>query len=56
LKAVPKDSAAYRRYLDKFGSQETQVEKLQAEIKQLWGRAHQAQKAYEDYVADLHVD
>jgi hypothetical protein len=56
LKAVPKDSAAYKRYLDKFDAQETQVEKLNENIKQLWQRAHQEQKTYENYVAGLTVE
>ena len=56
LKIVPQTSAAYRRYLAKFDTQETQIEKLQEQIKQLEARVSQQQKQYERYVAGLTVE
>src|SRR6202030_3590454 len=35
LKEMPPTAAAYKRYLDKFDAQETQIEKFQADIKKM---------------------
>jgi hypothetical protein len=56
LGRLPSTSAAYKRYLEKFDTQETEIEKLQAGIKKQQ-EAEQAQtKAYEDYLAGLTVE
>jgi hypothetical protein len=51
LKEMPATAAAYKRYLDKFDRQETQIEKYQADIKTLQGQEHQQKKAFEDFLA-----
>ncbi len=56
LAQVPPTSAAYKRYLDKFDSQETEIEKLQEQIKKLQEQEHQQRKAYEEYLAYLTVE
>ena len=50
LKEMPPTAAAYKRYLDKFDAQETQIEKYQADIKKLQDTAHQQQKDFEDFL------
>ncbi|HEV3081323.1 MAG TPA: hypothetical protein VGY66_16195, partial [Gemmataceae bacterium] len=56
LKAVPTNSAAYRRYLDKFDKQETEIEKLQAQYKSLQAEVKSHQAAYEKFLSELSVD
>jgi hypothetical protein len=56
LGAVPAASAAYKRYLSKFDTQESQIEKVQAEIKQLRATAKRQQQEYEDYLASLNLE
>jgi peptidoglycan hydrolase CwlO-like protein len=53
---MPPTSAAYKRYLEKFDQQETEIEKLQAEIKAKQASAKAQTKDYEDYVAGLNVE
>jgi hypothetical protein len=53
---LPPTSAAYKRYLEKFDTQETEIEKLQAEIKQLQDTEKQQKKAYEEFLASLTVE
>jgi peptidoglycan hydrolase CwlO-like protein len=53
---MPAAAAAYKRYLDKFDQQETEVERLQARIKELGQTMKQRQKEFYDYAADLTVD
>jgi hypothetical protein len=53
LKEMPPTAAAYKRYLEKFDQQETQIEKLQEDVKKLQGTQHQQQKALDDYLANL---
>ena len=53
---VPPTSAAYKRYLEKFDSQETQIEKLQADIKAKQATEKAQRKELEDYVAGLSVE
>jgi hypothetical protein len=55
LKVVPPDSDAYKRYLQKFDAQETEVEKLHAEIKQLRSETRERQAAYESFVEALSI-
>jgi hypothetical protein len=56
LREVPQGSAAAKRYLEKFDQQETEIEKLQARVKELLQKEHDAKAAFEDYLANLTVD
>jgi hypothetical protein len=53
---LPPTSAAYKRYLEKFDTQETEIERLQADVKKLQETEKTQQKAYEDYLAGLTVE
>src|SRR5204863_5312115 len=53
---MPPTSAAYKRYLEKFDGQETEIEKLQALIKAKQASAKAQTKEYEDFVAGLNVE
>jgi hypothetical protein len=53
---LPPTSAAYKRILEKFDTQETEVEKLQADIKKLQDQEKEQQKGYEDYLGSLTVE
>ncbi len=50
LKEMPPTAAAYKRYLDKFDQQETQIEKYQADVKTMQGAEHEQKKAFEDFL------
>jgi septal ring factor EnvC (AmiA/AmiB activator) len=52
---VPKDSAAYKRYLAKFDQQETQIEKLQARVEEKQEAEKARQKEYDEFLAALTV-
>ncbi len=56
LKEMPPTAAAYKRYLDKFDAQETQIEKLQEDIKKMQGEQAVKRAAYEDYLSKLDVE
>jgi hypothetical protein len=56
LKEMPPTAAAYKRYLDKFDQQETQIEKFQADIKKLQDAEHQQQKEFEDFLNNLNAE
>ncbi len=56
LEKLPTTSAAYQRYLEKFDSQETDIEKLQAQIKELRAREAKERKEYEAYLLALNVE
>src|SRR5262249_7247504 len=51
LDKVPPTSAVYKRYLEKFDTQETEIEKLQVQIKQLVAKEKEEKKEFEDYLA-----
>jgi hypothetical protein len=51
LKEMPETAKAYKRYLEKFDQQETDIEKLQAELKRLEAAQHSQQKALDDFLA-----
>ena len=53
---LPPTSEAYKRYLKKFDTQETEIEKLQDEIKSLQTTEKGQLKEYEDYLAGLTVE
>jgi dynactin complex subunit len=50
---LPPTSAAYKRYLEKFDKQETEIETLQGTIKKLQGEEHASKKSFEDYLANF---
>ncbi|HBI46380.1 MAG TPA: DUF4139 domain-containing protein [Planctomycetales bacterium] len=53
LKEMPPTAAAYKRYLDKFDQQETQIETFQAAVKKLQETEHQQKKEFEDFLANF---
>ena len=56
LREMPPTSAAYKRYLEKFDTQETEIERLRTLTKQLRENEKQQKSAYETYVANLNVE
>ena len=56
LKEMPATAAAYKRYLQKFDDQETQIEKYQADIKKAQKTEHDQQKEFEDFLANFSSD
>jgi hypothetical protein len=56
LKEMPPTAAAYKRYLDKFDQQETQIEKHQADIKKMQEAEHQQQKEFEDFLNNFSAE
>ena len=56
LKEMPSTAAAYKRYLEKFDAQETQIEQYQADIKKLQGVQFRQQKELEDYLANFSAE
>jgi hypothetical protein len=56
LKEMPPTAAAYKRYLEKFDQQETQIEKLQEEIKKMQGTESQQRKEFEDFLTGSPAD
>jgi hypothetical protein len=56
LKEMPPTAAAYKRYLEKFDQQETQVEQLQAKRQQLQDQEHRQRSAYEGFLMALNAE
>jgi hypothetical protein len=56
LREMPSTAQAYKRYLEKFDKQETQIEKYQADIKQLQAQEHSQQKALDDFLAGFSAE
>jgi len=56
LREMPTTAAAYKRYLEKFDTQETQIEAFQAKIKELQTTEHAKKKSFEDFVNSLNVE
>ncbi len=56
LKEMPPTAAAYKRYLDKFDAQETQIEKLQDDIKKTQETEQQRRREYEDFLSHFSAD
>jgi hypothetical protein len=56
LKEMPATAAAYKRYLEKFDQQETQIEKYQADIKKLQSQEREQRKAFEEFLSHLTVE
>jgi hypothetical protein len=56
LHEMPKEAVAYKRYLKKFDDQETQIEQLQKQQKELQDTEHVRRKEYETFLANLSVE
>ena len=56
LEKMPQTSAAYKRYLEKFDTQETEIEKLQSRIKERQETEKKQMKEFEDYLAGLTIE
>ena len=56
LDKMPPTSAAYKRYLDKFDQQETEIEKIQKGIDEKQAAVKTQQAAYDDFLAGLSVE
>jgi hypothetical protein len=56
LKELPATAAAYKRYLEKFEAQETQIEQYQAKIKELQAVEFKQRKELEDYLANFSAE
>jgi hypothetical protein len=56
LHEMPREAVAYKRYLKKFDDQETQIEQLQKQQKELQDTEHVRRKDYETFLANLSVE
>ncbi len=56
LKEMPPTAAAYKRYLDKFDAQESQIENLQEDIKKMQGAESRQRKEFEDFLNNFSAD
>jgi hypothetical protein len=56
LKEMPATAAAYKRYLEKFDQQETQIEEDQTSIKKLQAVEHDQKKKFDDFLADFSAE
>jgi hypothetical protein len=56
LKEMPNTAAAYKRYLEKFDAQETQIEKLQEQIRALRQQEEQQQAECASYLKGLEFE
>ena len=51
LREVPQSSPLHKRYLDKLGKQEDEVEKYRAEVKKLQAQEQEQKKALDEFLA-----
>jgi hypothetical protein len=56
LREVPQSSPLHRRYLDKLGKQEDEVEKYRADIQKLQAQEHARREALGDSLAAFSPD
>ena len=56
LREMPPTAAAYKRYLDKFDKQESEIEALRERIKKLQESELQEKKGLEEYLVNLEVE
>jgi hypothetical protein len=56
LKEMPVTAVAHKRYLDKFDKQETEIEKLQEELKALHAEEAERQAAFQAFLEGLDVE
>lgn len=55
MQAVDKSTPVYARWVEKLNDQESEIERLQGEIKELKGQRDQRQADLEKYIAELNV-
>ncbi|HLW64437.1 MAG TPA: DUF4139 domain-containing protein [Gemmataceae bacterium] len=55
LREMPQTAAAYKRYLEKFDKQETEIEDLQKQQKNLQSKELEARQALDGYLTSLNV-
>ena len=53
---MPRDTNAYKRYIDKFEKQETEIEEFQGTIKKLQDAEQRQRQAFEAYLESLGVE
>jgi chromosome segregation ATPase len=53
---VPRESEAYKRYLEKFDKQETEIEQLQAKVGENKQRQQKLKKEYDEYLKGLSAE
>ena len=56
LREVPQPSPLHKRYLDKLGKQEDEVEKYRAEVKKLQAQEHEQKKALDEFLASFSAE
>jgi len=56
LKEMPPTAVAYKRYLDKFDKQETEIEQLREKIKQLQATELQQRRDLDGYLVSLTIE
>jgi hypothetical protein len=56
LREMPATAKAYKRYLEKFDQQETDIEKYQADVKRLQATEHSQKKEFDDFLANFNAD
>jgi hypothetical protein len=56
LRDTPTTAAAYKKYLAKLDTQEGEIDKLTAKIKELQVTENQQRKEYENYLANLSIE
>ena len=53
---VPQTSQAYKRYLQKFDEQETEIEKRREQVATLQKTADEERKSYESFLLNLNLE
>ena len=56
LKEMPPTAAAYKRYLEKFDQQETEIEQLRDQIKKLQNKELAQRQAIDRYLGNLTIE
>ena len=56
LKVLPQTSDAYKRFVNDFDTQETEIKKLQGQIKKLDETVQQQENEYRNYLSNLSVE
>ncbi len=56
LREVPKESEAYKRYLEKFDVQEKEMDSLHAKLKDQQEQEYKARVAYENFLRNITLD
>ena len=56
LREMPPTADAYKRYLEKFDEQETEIEQLRESIKQLQDKELAQRQAFDEYLANLTIE